>query len=116
VLIKCSNKFKALIRAAKSEEYEDIREALCGIVFLGTPHQGSSASSIGSFLAWLTARFFGSNMMLLKSLQWHASELSNLHQAFLESFPKGTLVFSFYETLPTLVSSISIGLVSFHYF
>jgi hypothetical protein len=54
--------------------------------------------------------------MLLKSLQWHTAELSNLQQAFLESFPEGTLVFSFYETLPTLAFNIPIGLVSFHYF
>ena len=110
-----SNKFKALIRAAKNEEYEDIRDAMCGIVFLGTPHQGSSASAIGSLLAWLTTPFFGSNKMLLRSLQWHTAELANLQQAFLESFPKGSLVFSLYETLPTLAFGIPIGLVSFRY-
>jgi hypothetical protein len=53
--------------------------------------------------------------MLLRSLQWHTAELTNLQQAFLESFPKGTLVFSLYETLPTLAFGIPIGLVGFRY-
>jgi hypothetical protein len=109
-----------LVQAAQRPEYRDIIDATCGIAFLGTPHQGSSASAIGAFIAWLTTPFFGSNKMLLKSLQWHTAELSNLHENFhnmIKSQEKEIKIFSFYETGNTLLFNIlPVGLVSFHSF
>lgn len=110
-LIPC----KALIQAAQTTEYKDIIDATCGIAFLGTPHQGSTASPIGAFIAWLTTPFFGSNKMLLKSLQWHTAELSNLNESFsnvIKDQEKEIKLFSFYEMINTLFLSIlPIGLV-----
>jgi hypothetical protein len=86
------------------------------MAFLGTPHQGSSASAIGAFVAWLTTPLFGSNKMLLKSLQWHAAELSNLKESFhniIKSQEREIKIFSFYETVDTLLLNIlPVGLVS----
>ena len=58
--------------------------------------------------------------MLLKSLHWHAAELSNLKESFhniIKSQENGIKIFSFYETVDTLLLNIlPVGLVSFPFF
>ncbi|KAI1410260.1 peptidase C14 [Hypoxylon sp. FL1857] len=93
---------EALCASGKSG---DIPDNTCGIVFLGTPHQGSSASSLGAIIASLTG-FLGSDSTLLLSLQSHGTYLSDLESQFrrwISSRSRKPKVISFYETKPTYI-------------
>ena len=95
------------------DDYRDILNATCGIIFLGTPHQGSDVSSLGAFAASVTSLLFGSNKMLLISLQKHSAGLSDLQNNFSASISKDIILYSFYETMPTYIfNCIPVGLVS----
>ncbi|KAI0413187.1 hypothetical protein F5X98DRAFT_391141 [Xylaria grammica] len=94
-----------------SKEKDHIVEDTSGILFLGTPHQGSSLSVAGSIVALLTS-FFGSNTELLFFLRRHSTQLSDLESSFRESHLKAK-IFSFCETKPSYaLGCFSIGLVS----
>ncbi|KAH8878672.1 hypothetical protein GQ53DRAFT_81806 [Thozetella sp. PMI_491] len=101
----------------------EIMDDTCGIIFLGTPHQGSSVSVLGAVMAFLTG-FLGSNATLLLSLKSHQDQLSDLADAFRTSMAQKedrrqkegrrqkAKIKSFYETKPTyLLGWLSIGLV-----
>jgi hypothetical protein len=88
-----------------------------GIIFLGTPHQGSPVSIAGAILA-LATRFLGSDPTLLLSLRSHNASLSNLADEFLTCIAANEVrrqkvrIISFYETMPMyLLGWFSIGLV-----
>ncbi|KAJ2968714.1 hypothetical protein NQ176_g9048 [Zarea fungicola] len=105
-----------------------IKQALCskdsgntindtsGIIFLGTPHQGSSISIAGALLATMTG-FLGSDATLLLSLRNHRDELSNLTEAFKSymapnDYRKRTVpIVSFFETKKTNILGLSLGVV-----
>ncbi|KIW25442.1 uncharacterized protein PV07_08615 [Cladophialophora immunda] len=106
---------KALCRAGGDSE--EILSNTHGIIFLGTPHQGSSASVAGAILATITA-VLGSENGLLLSLRNHRDELSDLEKLFAdrmrekEQLREKTQIFSFYETMPTtLMGWLYLGLV-----
>ncbi|KAJ9660144.1 hypothetical protein H2201_007051 [Coniosporium apollinis] len=101
---------EALVRASIGEEYKNIRDATCGVIFLGTPHQGSSVSTLGALAARLT-RLFGSDTTQLVYLQMHSRELANLQARFRKGITEGTKMFSFYETFPTCFWGFSFGFV-----
>ncbi|RMZ86971.1 hypothetical protein DV736_g5797, partial [Chaetothyriales sp. CBS 134916] len=95
---------------------EEILSNTRGIIFLGTPHQGSPASIAGAILATMTA-VLGSNNTLLLSLRDHHNELSDLEELFAdrmkdeEQRQEKTQIFSFYETMQTTLWWLPIGLV-----
>jgi hypothetical protein len=99
------------LRAEQDPSIEEIHNATCGIVFLGTPHKGSDVAWFGVCLAWITAPFFGSNKMLLKSLTYHDAELVNRQFLFSSSCGPQMKICSFYETLPTRFMGFPLGLV-----
>ena len=97
---------------------EEIVNETCGFIFLGTPHQGSIVSILGTVAAYITG-FLGSNNVLLLSLFRHRPELSDLNERFIKSMKKKedkgqrAQILSFIETKPTYVFKwFSIGLVS----
>ncbi|KAI0100966.1 hypothetical protein GGR51DRAFT_336858 [Nemania sp. FL0031] len=101
---------KQVICNAKINDYQDILNETCGIIFLGTPHQGSDISIFAIIAARLTA-YLGSNQMLPLLLQKHKPELSDLNDSFLDVI-KGlrARIVCFVETKPTyLFKFISIG-------
>ncbi|OHE91579.1 hypothetical protein CORC01_13127 [Colletotrichum orchidophilum] len=89
-------------------------EDTCGIVFLGTPHQGSSLSTVGALLSQLTG-FLGSNTSLILALRSRGSHLSELEDRFRVAINNAALqgrIISFYETRPTfMLGWFSVGLV-----
>ena len=110
-----ANVLKALVQAYGDEP--DIRDATCGIIFLGTPHYGVGGrlTLIADLVALLTTPFFGSNKMLLRALRWHGENLINLHDRFMSIYRQRTLIYSFYETTHTLFRGfLPIGLVRHH--
>lgn len=105
--------YKALSRQESQEVFDDTS----GIIFLGTPHQGSSVSAAGAALASMTA-FLGSSPSLLFSLASHDSQLSDLTVRFsacvalTERRQQPFNIREFYETKPTyLLGWFPIGLV-----
>ncbi|KAJ6021615.1 peptidase C14 [Penicillium herquei] len=88
----------------------------CGIIFLGTPHQGSPVSTVGAILTFVTG-LLGSDSTLLLSLGSHESQLSNLQSEFDRRIRKrrqenALAIWSFYETKPTyLFNWLSLGKV-----
>lgn len=63
-------------------------------------------------MAAATTPLFGSNKMLLKSLQRNNAELSDLQDNFDACKPESAVLYSFYEKMPTLLFNyISVGLV-----
>lgn len=86
-------------------ESQEIVNDTSGIIFLGTPHLGSSMSIVAVVLASVTG-FLGSDTTLLMSLKSHGAQLSNLRRSFdkvvakNEQHQKITII-SFYETMAT---------------
>ncbi|RFU78839.1 nacht and wd40 domain [Trichoderma arundinaceum] len=96
---------------------QELVDSTCGIIFLGTPHDGSSVSYAGYISASLTG-FLGSNADLLVALASHQSGLSDLEDRFIgcmkqkEHRRQKTEIASFYETKPTYILNwISLGIV-----
>ncbi|UZP36914.1 hypothetical protein NXS19_004730 [Fusarium pseudograminearum] len=92
---------------------EDIIQDTCGIIFLGTPHQGSSLSWLGSIVTFLT-KPWGSDTTLVLSLIENNSELSNLGQRFEETLKTMTRrphIVSFYETKATFLGWFNAGVI-----
>ncbi|KAF6809165.1 hypothetical protein CMUS01_13739 [Colletotrichum musicola] len=91
--------------ARSSSAMEDTR----GVIFLGTPHQGSSLSIAASILGKLTA-LLGSNTALLLTLQSNHNQLSDLEDEF-RRVAADKQITSFYETKPTFYLGLSLGCV-----
>ncbi|KAF5508836.1 NACHT, LRR and PYD domains-containing protein 10 [Colletotrichum fructicola] len=84
-------------------------EDTCGIIFLGTPHQGSSLSIAASLLGKLTA-LLGSNTALLLTLQSNHNQLSDLEDDF-RRIAADKHITSLYETKPMFFLGFSIGCI-----
>jgi hypothetical protein len=85
-----------------------------GILFLGTPHQGSPLSMFGFIIAWATG-FLGSSTGFLFTLRHHSSELSQLDLDFdsVRKSLKDATICSIFETKPSyILGCVSLGLVS----
>lgn len=97
---------------------EDMVDSTYGIVFLGTPHYGSSSSRLAIFLAWVSGGL-GSDNTLLFFLRKCSPHLSDLEKAFrklvidAEGRKEKLQIASFCETMPTRYFGIfSLGRVS----
>ncbi|KAK2601829.1 hypothetical protein QQS21_004612 [Conoideocrella luteorostrata] len=90
------------------KESDEVFNTTSGIIFLGTPHHGSSASTAAAVLAFVTS-FVGSDATLPLSLRSDRNELSNLADTFQkrlfskQSRHKKFPVIAFYETKRTCV-------------
>jgi hypothetical protein len=95
----------------------DVVDSTCGIVFLGTPHQGSPTSSLGAVAARMTG-FLGSSTGLLLSLASYRAQLTDLDVCFVQSMKEKedrrqkTEIVAFCEEKPTrMLGWLSVGLV-----
>ena len=95
----------------------DVVDHTCGIVFLGTPHQGSPVSRLGTVVARATG-LFGSNTGILLSLTSYRKQLFDLDVLFVKLMKEKedrrgkTEIVAFCETKPTRVLGwLSVGLV-----
>ncbi|KAK6501920.1 hypothetical protein TWF481_009739 [Arthrobotrys musiformis] len=97
------------------DEYLDISQKTAGIIFLGTPHEGSEASWIAGWLAKLTS-FSGSDAVLLSLLEHHSSQLSDLRDEFSEAVASPAQdsrlkLYSFFETKKSYPYGIPLGVI-----
>ncbi|KAJ5730165.1 vegetative incompatibility protein HET-E-1 [Penicillium malachiteum] len=99
------------------ETARDIVDSTCGIIFLGTPHQGSPISILGTVAARVTG-FLGSNTGLLLSLAGNRTQLSDLDVRFVQCMKdkevrrQKTEIVAFCEGKPTrMLGWLSVGLI-----
>ncbi|OJI82831.1 hypothetical protein ASPTUDRAFT_123533 [Aspergillus tubingensis CBS 134.48] len=105
---------KAICLAETDKQYRDILDDTIGIIFLGTPHQGSNVSQFGAFIARLTW-VFGSSTILLKGLYRDNPHLSDLQERFMSVIRrrKDIKLVTMYEKHPTYFAQlIYLGFVS----
>jgi hypothetical protein len=80
--------------------YGDIRRATHGIVFLGTPHNGSSFAAYGEMLVTITKAIgMSSDSQVIHSLREMSPELLKLATQFADIYDSFE-VYCFYELLP----------------
>lgn len=105
---------QALVTAATApknhpryNDYQSLITAVSGVIFLGTPHNGSSFASAGIFQASFRAWFgHATNIQILKPLALNTTmtELKDLEESFqkIRSYDRLSALesFYFYETKP----------------
>lgn len=84
---------QALVLADHGDTYRDIRLSTAGIIFLGTPHEGSDAAIYGVRLA----QAVGHDTALLESLTKNSTALYGIARDFEASYSDTDIV-CFYET------------------
>lgn len=83
---------QALVVADHGDTFKNIRLSTTGIIFLGTPHQGSDAAVYGVWLAQVARR----DKTLLESLRKNDTFLYDIARDFEESYHNVDIV-CFYE-------------------
>lgn len=89
ILVKRALLYSNDVRAPHHEDYRSIFVSTFGIIFLGTPHSGSSAASWGLMIqamsdAIIPRKFFESEPVLLKTLKKDNETLANISSHFLD--------------------------------
>ena len=95
---------RALIEAHLHLQFVDVYKYTSGIVFLGTPHAGSSSADLALTLAKIIRVVLGMqrvNQNLLRDLQSNSSQVNEINQRFTRVAAESMLIGSFYETQPT---------------
>ncbi|CUS07813.1 unnamed protein product [Tuber aestivum] len=102
---------KAIVIALSRPNYKSylpIAAATKGIVFLGTPHDGSPSSYVGQLLV-RCGFYMGSSSGIMDSLGHHSDELRDLHSEFGMVYDKEKICF--YEAYPTRMFGLPIPLL-----
>jgi hypothetical protein len=107
---------QAVSLALRDDEFCIVRDAIVGLIFLGTPHFGSDFASPSARLAGLFGTVLASSDLLLRSMRPEDTDLVRLHDDFIRKCEKEGTDFDlwrnssrFYELRPTML----FGLVSF---
>ncbi|KJZ70348.1 hypothetical protein HIM_10277 [Hirsutella minnesotensis 3608] len=90
---------QALVHARTNRAISHVAEHTKAILFLGTPHRGSSFGLWG----WLAAQVLqplGSNPFILANLEYDSISLLDLHKAFVGIVRDDFQVFNFFEQRP----------------
>jgi len=82
---------------ARSNIYGDILNAVHSIVFFGTPHQGSGAATLGTFLTRLSRGLGIHSANVLTELETWSSPLVELTTSFAQLAPKYEITTFFEE-------------------
>ena len=92
---------QALVHAHINHDL-DLIEHTKAILFLGTPHRGSSFTKLGRLVAQ-ALRPLGSNPLLLAELEYDSTFLQDLHMSFVQVVQNDLRVINFFEQRPTHV-------------
>lgn len=93
---------KAVVLARGNPDFEYVVENTQAIIFLGTPHRGSTFSSWGRRVAGLL-RLVGSNPFILAEIEYDSTMLLDLHLGFEVGIGTETQIVNVFEQRPTLL-------------
>lgn len=93
---------QAIIQSHKSKYLDEVAERVKAVIFLGTPHRGSSLTILGR-LAAQALRPLGSNPSLVAEIEYDSTALLDLHREFASVIHSNIQVFNFYEEHPTRI-------------
>ncbi|KAJ6178143.1 hypothetical protein N7519_008604 [Penicillium mononematosum] len=96
---------EAVVLARGNPDFEYISQNTRAIVFLGTPHRGSTFSSWGRRVARLL-RLVGSNPSILEEIEYDSTMLLDLHIGFEAGIGAETQLINVFEQRPTLLFSL----------
>ncbi|KAJ5512053.1 hypothetical protein N7463_001605 [Penicillium fimorum] len=96
---------EAIVLARGNPNFEYMSQSTKAIVFLGTPHRGSSFSSWGRRIAGLLG-LVGSNPSILAEIEYDSTMLLDLHTGFEASIGAETQIINVFEQRPTLLFSL----------
>jgi hypothetical protein len=91
------------------EHHEMLANSVAGVIFLGTPHAGSSYSFLAK-LYCLCNHWDGGNPLLLVYLDPNSKETKELEDQFLKYYPGCSI--DFYETKPTTILGLQVQMVT----
>jgi hypothetical protein len=98
------------LQALTYPQYKSIEKNTIGIVFLGTPHQGSNKATYGKVLANLAAiASHGPASPLIDTLRMNSDSLARLNSDFRVQLPNYQVV-SLYEMRRTMPFSTLVSL------
>lgn len=82
---------------------KEILPAIYGIIFLGTPHRGSPAATLGKIAQEITKILWKPpNMSVLRDLEVSSQTLDRIGRGFSQILEERPLqIYSFHEELPT---------------
>ncbi|KAL1855814.1 hypothetical protein VTK73DRAFT_8464 [Phialemonium thermophilum] len=115
-IVFVAHSFGGIALTIPSEEAREILRHTQGILFLGTPHQGSRHSAYGATAASL-GRVLGSEPALLLALKSNDRGLSDLDRRFRMAMAENeragtrTRLFCFHESLPTFLGWLNLGII-----
>lgn len=93
---------RLFIRATASEAHRDIAQNTLGVLFMGTPHRGSSVIAWGNVMSKiLRAAGVSVNSELLRQMKGDSRFPQILHEDFVLSVSRRFAMYSFYETIQT---------------
>jgi protein SERAC1 len=100
----------SICSTSSNEEFEDIIQSTAAVVFLGTPHRGSSAAGLGDIARKAASMLLmDTNPLILESLALKNSDLDRLQDVFSSLWHKHDFrVKTFQEGLP-LTSPVRLG-------
>ncbi|KAI9764687.1 MAG: hypothetical protein M1839_005787 [Geoglossum umbratile] len=91
---------QALVQASVETRYKNICERTVGIIFFGTPHQGSGVAGYGEVLTRVAASVVREpSTQFVRALRANSGQLTQLTEEFRLRLPKCPVV-SFYELRP----------------
>lgn len=92
ILVKRALEHSDSVRVADHEDYRSIYVSTYGIIFLGTPHDGSELASWGAALQGMAGhvprKFFDSEPVLIETLRKDNETLDNININFLNIYQR----------------------------
>ncbi|KAH8595298.1 hypothetical protein B0O99DRAFT_741175 [Bisporella sp. PMI_857] len=91
---------QALIQAKREAKFSLVADSVSGIIFLGTPHNGTDLSRVAWFAA-MSLRIFGSNPYILDGLQHGSQLVQSMHLNFMHYYQGKITAVNFFEERKT---------------
>ncbi|KAL6408882.1 peptidase C14 [Ilyonectria robusta] len=101
---------KAVLLCQDSTRFQDIKNSITGIVFLGTPHNGSDHAAVLSTVHNVVGFFTreGPNV-ITEEMRTYSTTVLEINESFMGAPPNKLSLVSFFETKPMMIPSLRKG-------